>query len=66
MLIDSTKFYIACANARESVSAVTKKAGCTIAVLHRIKNGKNVNALTVGKLATALGVPVESLLADEQ
>ena len=66
MVIDSTKFYIACANARANVSEITKRAGCTVSVLHRIKNGKRVNTLTVGKLAEALGVPAESLLADEQ
>ena len=65
MVIDSSKFYIACANAQANVSEITKKAGCTISVLHRIKNRKRVNALTVGKLAKALGVPAESLIANE-
>lgn len=66
MVIDSSKFYIACANARTGVSGIVRKAGCTSAVLHRIKNGKKVNTATAGKLAAALGVNVESLLADEQ
>lgn len=40
MVIDSTKFYIACANARANVSEITKRAGCTVSVLHRIKTEK--------------------------
>lgn len=66
MIIDSVKFYAACANARTGVSDIVRRAGCTSAVLHRIKNGKKVNASTVGKLSQALGVSAENLLSDKQ
>lgn len=66
MKVNYRKLFIACANARLNITEVINKANCSINVLHRIKNGKNVNTATAGKLAEALGVTVESLLADEQ
>mgnify|MGYP001780825713 CR=1 FL=1 len=66
MKISYRKLAIACANSALNITAAISKANCSINVLHRIKNGKNVNTATVGKLAAALGVTVESLLADEQ
>lgn len=62
MRINYQKFFIACAKAGLKVTDAVKRAGCKIAVLSSIKHGKNVNAATAGKLAAALGVPVEELL----
>ena len=66
MILSYRKFSIACANNCLNISSAFKKADVNIAALTKIKNGKNVNALTAGKLAQALGVSGESLLADEQ
>ena len=49
-----------------TMSAAMEKAKLSCFVLNRIKHGKNVNAATAGKLAAALGVPVEDLLDLEQ
>ena len=49
-----------------TMSAAIKKAALSSLILNKIKHGKNVNATTVGKLAAALGVPVEDLLDLEQ
>ena len=65
MQISYRKFFIACAAAGLTFNAVIEKAGVSSFVLSRINQGKKVSAVTVGKLAAALGVAVESLLADE-
>ncbi len=62
MRIDYQKFFIACAKAQMTMTSAIATAGLSNFLLHRIKQGKNVNALTVGKLSIVLGVPVESLL----
>lgn len=62
MKLNYLAFYIACSKAGLKVTDAVKRAGCNIAVLSSIKHGKNVNAATAGKLAAALGVPVEDLL----
>lgn len=66
MKISYQKFYIACAKAEMTMKAATAKAGVSCYVLSSIKQGKNVNAATAGKLATALDVPVKDLLDLEQ
>lgn len=66
MRINYQKFFIACAKSRMTMSAAMEKAKLSCFVLNRIKQGKNVNAVTAGKLAAALGVPVEDLLDLEQ
>lgn len=65
MKISYRKFFVACAAAGLTFSAAATKAGVSSFVLSSIKQGKNVNTTTAGKLATALGVPVTDLLADE-
>ena len=62
MKINYQKFFIACARAKTTMTEAVKKARLSRLILHRIKQGKNVNAATAGKLAAALGVPVEELL----
>lgn len=49
-----------------TMSAAIEKAMLSSIILNKIKHGKNVNAATAGKLAAALGVPVEDLLDLEQ
>ncbi len=66
MRINYQKFFIACAKANMTMSAAVEKAGVSCFILSSIKHGKNVNAATAGKLAAALGVPVEDLLDLEQ
>lgn len=66
MRINYQKFFIACAKSKMTMSAAVEKAAVSCFVLSSIKQGKNVNAVTAGKLAAALGVPVEDLLDLEQ
>ena len=65
MKISYRKFFIACAAAGLTFNAVIEKAGVSSFVLSSIRQGRNVNASTVGKLAAALGVSPERLLEDE-
>lgn len=62
MKINYKKFFIVCAQSEMTMSAAVEKANLSRFVLHCIKQGKNVNAVTAGKLAKALGVPVTDLL----
>ena len=62
MKINYQKFFIACAQSKMTMSVAVEKAGLSCRVLSRIKQGENVNALTAGKLADALGVPATDLL----
>lgn len=62
MLIDYQKFFVACAKSKITASAAIEKAGLSSFILTKIKKGKNVTTITVGKLAEALNVPVEELL----
>ena len=66
MRINYQNFFIACAKSKITMSAAIKKAALSSLILNKIKHGKNVNAATAGKLAAALGVPVEELLDLEQ
>lgn len=62
MKINYQKFFIACAKSKITMVAAVEKAGLSSFVLSRVKQGKNVQAATAGKLADALGVPVTDLL----
>lgn len=66
MRISYQKFFIACAKSKMTMSSAIEKAMLSSIILNKIKHGKNVNAATAGKLAAALGVPVEDLLDLEQ
>lgn len=66
MRISYQKFFIACAKSKMTMSAAMEKASLSSIILSKIKHGKNVNAVTAGKLAVALGLPVEELLDLEQ
>lgn len=65
LIIDNRAFLIACANKCIGKVEATKRAGISNCVLHRIKNGKNVHAETVGKLARVLDVKPIDLLKEE-
>mgnify|MGYP002771608125 CR=1 FL=1 len=62
MRISCQKLFLACAKAKMSKTQAINTAGLSTGILSAIKQGKNVNAATAGKLAAALGVPVEDLL----
>lgn len=64
-IIDQRRYYIARANAGLANKDLIKKAGISQKVIDRIGSGKWVQAVTVGKIAKALGVSVEYLLSDE-
>lgn len=66
MKISYRKFFLACAAASSTMNAIIEKAGVSCTILSSIRQGRNVNAATVGKLAAALGVAAETLLSDEQ
>lgn len=65
MEVDRNQVLIAMAKARISDKALCKKSGVSRPTLATIKRvGGNPRPETVGKLAHALGVPVEALLKD--
>ena len=67
MIIDKQKFLVACAKAKLTCTAVVvKKARLSSYILTKIKQGKNLNTVTIGKLAEALNVPVEELVVFEK
>lgn len=65
MRIDYRKFFIACSNAQTSMRELLNKSSVSFTTLSKIKHNKPLQPRTIGKLAAALGVPAESLLADE-
>jgi hypothetical protein len=62
-LIDKQKLYLLCAERTEPVTTALKKAGCSVAVLHNICNGRKVQVQTIGKLSKYFGVNVRDLIA---
>ena len=65
MKIDRNKFYLCCANCGVGAVEAIKKAGLNWWLLSSIKNGRNVNSKTLGKLATALNVAPKDLIKEE-
>lgn len=65
MRVSYRKFFLACAAVSSTMNAIIAQAGVSCAILNSIRQGRNVNAATIGKLAAALGVTAESLLEDE-
>lgn len=65
MKISYRKFYIKCANVGLPCLAVIEKAGCSSCVLDGIKKGRNIQPVTLKKIATALNVAPEELLEGE-
>ena len=64
MTIDKGKFELACANACMPAYKVLKAANVSTCVLPRIMRGNNVRAVTVGKIAKALGVMPKEIIAE--
>ena len=65
MVIDSKKFYLACADKCKSVSAVAVEAGLSGSTQARITKGDaRLNAKTLGRLAKVLGIAPKDLLKE--
>ncbi len=61
--IDNKKLFIECARLCIGTSEIMKLADISTVTLQRIYSGKPVRAITVGKIAKALGVNPETILA---
>lgn len=66
MRICPQKLQLAMAKAEMTSQEVTTSADIPYGTWSRVRSGKGLTPKTVGKVARALGVPVETLLADEQ
>ena len=64
LLIDKSKFDLQCAIVCLPAYKVLKAAKVSTCVLPRIKQGKAVRAVTVGKIAKALQVEPQAILAE--
>ncbi len=64
LFIDKAKFDLQCAIACLPAYKVLKAAKVSTCVLPRIKQGKAVRAVTVGKIAKALQVEPQAILAE--
>lgn len=64
--IDKKRFFMARTKAGLTNKELCKKAGFSHKVTDKIAAGKNVHALTVGRLAEALNVSVEYLLGEDK
>ena len=65
MRVNYRKLCLICIDKKLKITDVIKLAGISSFTLSSIKHGKSLQLSTIGKLAVALGVPAESLLADE-
>ncbi len=63
MKLDFEKIRLACARKCLTVGEALKAAHTSSFTAKRIKDGKEVNTKTAGKLAAALGVDVAEILA---
>ena len=66
MKIDLNKMRIAMANACMNTGDLKNKALIPEGTMKNVLNGCNSRPATVGRIAKALGVPVESILMDEE
>lgn len=62
MLANKQKLQLAMANACMTSGDLQKKSGLPRGTFLNVVSGKNVRPATVGKIAKALGVPVENLI----
>ncbi len=62
MKINNSKLELAMANACINTNELSQKSSINCSTLTRIKNGKQVQPATVGKIAQALNVPIEDLI----
>ena len=63
MKLDYMKIIIYAANRKMSIKDLLDKAQITTFTWRRIKEGHEFRVMTAGKLAAALGVDVEKILA---
>lgn len=63
--VDAQHFFIARAKAQLTVKELCKKAEVSHKIPDKIVEGRNLQAVTIGKLAKALNVSVEYLLGIE-
>ncbi len=61
MVIDNKRFDNACANSCLPAYKVLTIAKVSTCVLSRIRHGKDLRAVTVGRIAKALGVKPEEI-----
>lgn len=66
MKISKQKFDVARARACMTWLQLTGISGVSSATLSKAVKGESVSAVTVGKLASALGVDVAALMADSE
>lgn len=64
MKIDNSKLELAMANACINTNELSQKASINCSTLTRIKNGKQVQPITVGKIAQALNVQVIEIIEE--
>lgn len=61
--IDNKKLFLACARMCIGTSEIVKVANLSTVTLQRICEGKPLRSKTVGKIAKALGVTPEEIIA---
>lgn len=66
LMVNTKKLVLARAQAALTVRELSKKSGVTTSTINRIEKGHiEPNPVTVGKIARALNVPVETLFLEE-
>lgn len=66
MRIDINKMYVAMANAKMDGKELQEKSGVPKGTMSNIFSRNSVRPSTVGKIADALNVPVEAILANDE
>jgi len=66
MILDKEKLLIACGNKGFSFKELREKAGISIGIFKTLKQEKNIQPKTVGKLAKTLGVSVEEIVKESR
>ena len=65
MLISKKKIYLCMARCRMNQSQLAEKANLSRTMIYYVFNGKKCSAVTLGKIANALGVDPSDLIDDE-
>jgi len=65
MILNMEKIRIAAARKCYTMTETFKEAHMSVVTVKRIKDGKEINTKTAGKLAAALGVDIVELLASD-
>ena len=64
MIVSKKKLEMAMANACLNTRELCKKINMKYQQFYRVANGHNCTPATIGKIAKALNVPVETLIED--